>query len=258
MFGPRKRRRHPAKELPNSIPTHGVYTRSAIELSHPTLSLSPYSPFAPPRLASAQPPRRSNVLSDKNVNASPLEPSNKSAAKKHPPLVMQRVKRGGEASKEVPQKLLNAPLHPARKPPDLHHHRSEEHVPQGALSELISSKLDDVLTAIDGETFRGDEEELLVREEPQISLRGGWGSGSRSKELSRGANKAISTAIVSTNYFSKANLYANSKLPPALPPLQLYLPSCKLYVRSMFPLLAVGCPCKSFFSWKGDERHVGF
>ena len=88
-----------------------------------------------------------------------------------------------------------------------------------ALRDRISSKFDSVITSIDGEDFTGDEKDLEVRDEPISGLRGGWGSASR--EVSRRADKAITSAVISTNYFSKVNLYANSKLPPHLPPLQL-------------------------------------
>ena len=88
-----------------------------------------------------------------------------------------------------------------------------------ALCDLISSKFNSVITSIDGEDFTGDEKDLEVRDDGQSGIRGGWGSASR--EVSRRADKAISSAVVSTNYFSKVNLYANSKLPPYLPPLKL-------------------------------------
>ena len=87
------------------------------------------------------------------------------------------------------------------------------------LCDLISTKFDSVITSIDGEQFGGDEQELEILDDVQSGIRGGWGVGSR--QVSRGANRAISTAVVGTNYFAKANLYANSKLPPNLPPLQL-------------------------------------
>ncbi|MCJ1464245.1 hypothetical protein MMC07_002858 [Pseudocyphellaria aurata] len=102
-----------------------------------------------------------------------------------------------------------------------------ENTVQGpTLCDLITSKFDAVLTSIDGETFNGDERELVIHEDPQPLIRGGWGSASR--EVSRGANRAISSAVISTNYFSKAYFYANSRLPPNLPPLNLYLPSYPL------------------------------
>lgn len=87
------------------------------------------------------------------------------------------------------------------------------------LCDLISTKFNSVITSIDGEQFGGDEQELVIPDDAQSGVRGGWGVGSR--QVSRGANRAISTAVVGTNYFAKANLYANSRLPPNLPPLQL-------------------------------------
>ncbi|KAI9792206.1 MAG: hypothetical protein M1816_002746 [Peltula sp. TS41687] len=97
-----------------------------------------------------------------------------------------------------------------------------------ALCDLLSTKLDSVITSIDGERFSGDERELVVYQNP--ALRGG-GEAEMTREISRGANNVVSTAIISTNYFSKANLYANSRLPPNLPPLRLYF--------STYPLLCL-------------------
>ena len=97
---------------------------------------------------------------------------------------------------------------------------SPEAIAQEALCDLISTKFDAVITSIDGEQFDGNEQELVIEDSQQSGIRGGWGIGTR--QVSRGANRAISTAIVGTNYFAKVNLYANSKLPPNLPALQLY------------------------------------
>ena len=95
----------------------------------------------------------------------------------------------------------------------------EEPVLDIRLCDLISSKLNSVITSIDGEQFSGDAKDLEIREDGQSGLRGGWGNTTR--EVSRRADKAISSAIISTNYFSKVYLYANSRLPPNLPPLKL-------------------------------------
>ena len=95
---------------------------------------------------------------------------------------------------------------------------SPEVVAQEVLRDLISTKFDSVITSIDGEQFGGDEQELVIPDDQQSGIRGGWGFGNR--QVSRGTNRAISTAV-GTNYFAKANLYANSRLPPNLPPLQL-------------------------------------
>lgn len=96
---------------------------------------------------------------------------------------------------------------------------SPEAVAHEVLRDLISTKFDLVITSIDGEQFGGDEQELEIPDDIQSGVRGGWGVGSR--QVSRGANRAISTAVVGTNYFAKANLYANARLPPNLPALQL-------------------------------------
>ena len=96
---------------------------------------------------------------------------------------------------------------------------SMEENAQETLQALISTKLDSVITSIDGEEFGGKEQDLVIKEDPLVGLRGGGDSAGR--EAARGANRAISTVVTSTNYFAKVHLYANSKLPPDLPPLQL-------------------------------------
>ncbi|KAI9875101.1 MAG: hypothetical protein M1830_008874, partial [Pleopsidium flavum] len=106
-------------------------------------------------------------------------------------------------------------------------HRTTNCLNRGAaLCDLISSKFDTVITLIDGERFSGDERELVIYQNPQPLIRGGGVSATR--EVAQNANNAISTAITSTNYFAKANLYANARLPPNLPPLKLYMPTYPL------------------------------
>ena len=101
--------------------------------------------------------------------------------------------------------------------------------PRGTgIADLIASKFDAVITSIDGESFSGDERELFIYPAPDPVMRGGgWGSG----DVSRKANNAITSAVTGprgTNYFAKASLYANSRLPPAMPELKLYMPSYPL------------------------------
>ncbi|CAD6592557.1 MAG: hypothetical protein ASARMPREDX12_007277 [Alectoria sarmentosa] len=125
---------------------------------------------------------------------------------------------------------------------------SPEAIAQEALRDLISTKFDSVITSIDGEQFDGDEQELVIQDDAQSGIRGGWASGSR--QVSRGANRAISTAVVGTNYFAKANLYANSRLPPNLPTLQLYLTS--------YPLLCLAAQYsqRAYNKPTGNEREA--
>ena len=102
-------------------------------------------------------------------------------------------------------------------------HVPNEFFQRGPEFDLIAAKLNSVLTSIDGEIFSGNEEELVIHEQAEVPLRGGWGF-SNNRELSRAANNVVTTAVKSprsTNYFAKVWLYANSRLPPNLPPLKL-------------------------------------
>ena len=101
--------------------------------------------------------------------------------------------------------------------------------PQGnGISDLIASKFDAVITSIDSESFSGDERELVIYPASDPAMRGG---GWASRDVSRKANNAITSAVTGprgTNYFAKASLYANSRLPPGMPDLKLYMPSYPL------------------------------
>ena len=105
-----------------------------------------------------------------------------------------------------------------------------QYLSQGAaLYDLISSKFNTIVTLIDGERFSGDERELVVYPPPlplwqQEQQESGYTDRDLFKGKSKGVvNNKISTALVSTNYFAKVNLYANSRLPPNLPPMKLYV-----------------------------------
>ena len=105
-----------------------------------------------------------------------------------------------------------------------------QYLNQGAaLCDLISSKFNTVITLIDGERFSGDERELAVYQPPQPTWQQeqpdtGYADRDLFKGKSKGVvNNKISTALVSTNYFAKVNLYANSRLPPNLPPMKLFV-----------------------------------
>jgi hypothetical protein len=102
-----------------------------------------------------------------------------------------------------------------------------QYLNQGAaLCDLISTKFDTIITQIDGERFSGDERELRFFPPPQpIWQQKQQESGYTNRPLngkSKGmVNNSVSSALTSTNYFAKVNLYANSRLPPNLPPLRL-------------------------------------
>ena len=107
-------------------------------------------------------------------------------------------------------------------------HQGTQYLCQGAaLYDLISSKFDTVVTLIDGERFSGDERELVVFQPPapmfqELQHQSGYTNRGLAPGKSKGVvNNSISSALVSTNYFAKVNLYANSRLPPNLPPMKL-------------------------------------
>lgn len=182
--------------------------RSELDLSSPP----PYTAICPPDHrspphSSTRPPHPRAAASTTNLNRPPLQPQSWTPHPRASPRLNISRTPGNEG-----RDARGAPG-PWQASPNL------EDVAHGALCDLISSKFDSIITSIDGENFDGAEEDLVLREDVQSGLRGGWGFTSR--EVSRGANRAISTAVVSTNYFAKANLYANSKLPPNLPPLKL-------------------------------------
>lgn len=105
--------------------------------------------------------------------------------------------------------------------------QSSQYLNQGAaLVDLISSKFNAIITQIDGESFSGDERELVVYASPPMWQQEQQHSGYSERGMIQGkskgmVNNSISSALTSTNYFAKVNLYVNSRLPPNLPPLKL-------------------------------------
>ncbi|PGG96825.1 hypothetical protein GX51_07650 [Blastomyces parvus] len=92
------------------------------------------------------------------------------------------------------------------------------------LSDLLSGKLDEVITSIDGQEFSGMEQDLRVSyHHTQPSLRGGDSGGSRPFRV-----RKRRTYLSNINYFSKVYHYANSRLPDTLTPLRLYIPTYPL------------------------------
>lgn len=105
-----------------------------------------------------------------------------------------------------------------------------------AVYDQVATRLDNVMTMIDSEKFSGNEKDLFVCRtgSPQgdgvVSTRGSravastdrsMGKSSRKPSKDRTKSQGTVTAAVSGNYFSKVELYANSKLPKNLPPLVL-------------------------------------
>ena len=107
------------------------------------------------------------------------------------------------------------------------HRQGTQYLNQGAaLYELISSKFNSVVTSIDGERFSGDEKELWVYQPPsqfnELQVVRAKEGKKKAKPTSKGdTGFPIATNIASANYFSKINLYSNSRLPLDLPPIKL-------------------------------------
>jgi hypothetical protein len=101
-----------------------------------------------------------------------------------------------------------------------------QYLNQGAaLCDQIASKLNEIITLIDGERFSGHERELVVHQQPQPMWQQQQPENTNraiGKGKSKGmVNNPVSSVLTTTNYFAKVNLYANSRLPPNLPPLKL-------------------------------------
>lgn len=89
-----------------------------------------------------------------------------------------------------------------------------------ALFEVISSKLDRVITCIDGEAVVS-ERDLLMYEHQNPTV-------STNEELSRSLDRSEAVSPTKQNHFTKVWLYSNSRLPPYLPPVKFYLPTYRL------------------------------
>lgn len=87
-----------------------------------------------------------------------------------------------------------------------------------ALCDIIQSKLNAVITSMDGEEFSGNEQDLIVYENQQTSP-----VSTSLPETSRAISKVQpgTSRGVGSNHFSKVWLYANSRLPPHMPPFKV-------------------------------------
>ena len=95
--------------------------------------------------------------------------------------------------------------------------KSTQVLNQGAaLCDLMSAKLDTVLTSIDGEYFGGGKA-------PDLK-----GYNTSRRRASSGNESFSSSSEEKSNHFSKVWLYANSRLPPHLPPFKVYIPTFPL------------------------------
>jgi hypothetical protein len=102
-----------------------------------------------------------------------------------------------------------------------------QYLNQGAaLCDQIATKLNELITLMDGDRYNGHESQLVIHHQPQPLWQQQQPHNARQVNPGYGKSKgvindSVSSALVSTNYFEKVNLYANSRLPPNLTPLKL-------------------------------------
>lgn len=103
-----------------------------------------------------------------------------------------------------------------------------------ALYDQISDRFNDVMTLIDGDQYKGNEKDLFAWQPPSqapphptsVVKSGEKGLAktkqkSKTKDQPKGQTTAVAASVISSNFFAKVELYANSKLPLDLPPLRL-------------------------------------
>lgn len=99
-----------------------------------------------------------------------------------------------------------------------------------ALVDQISSRLNHIMTMIDVEKIAGHERDLFMyhppggqtgHQAPRSSERAPVPKQRKGDKNSKGQTAAVAAAVVSGGYFTKVDMYANSRLPRDLPPLKL-------------------------------------
>ncbi|KAI0456709.1 alpha/beta-hydrolase [Xylaria acuta] len=115
-----------------------------------------------------------------------------------------------------------------------------------ALYDRISCKFDDVMTLIDRDKFTGEENELfmypqacqtsssssdVIRRSAASKDSQGKRNKKKSKDAPKGQTSAVAASLITSGYFAKVDLYANSRLPLDLPPFQVPIP--------IYPLLCL-------------------
>lgn len=106
-----------------------------------------------------------------------------------------------------------------------------------AVYDQVSSRFNDIMTSIDHEKFMGHERDLFDFQwssgthvtpppNPPTTDRGFFSppppkKSSKKQPKHKGSANTVTSCAVSNSYFSKVELYANSRLPKDLPPLTL-------------------------------------
>lgn len=99
-----------------------------------------------------------------------------------------------------------------------------------AMVDQISSSLNHIMTMIDVEKVSGHERDLFTypaprgqtsQQAPRSSERAPVPRPRKGDRNPKGQTSAVAAAVVTGGYFTKVDLYANSRLPRDLPPLKL-------------------------------------
>jgi hypothetical protein len=122
-----------------------------------------------------------------------------------------------------------------------------------ALCDVISTKFDAVINSIDGERFSGQEQDLLIYDNPQTSPGTSPPPGESRSQVPNAARQMVGKEKGS-NHFSKVWLYSNSRLPPHLPPFKVYMPTYPLLCLAATYSERVYTPPQS--KSKETETHV--
>ncbi|KAJ2988869.1 hypothetical protein NUW58_g3756 [Xylaria curta] len=112
-----------------------------------------------------------------------------------------------------------------------------------ALYDRISSKFDNVMTLIDCDKFAGNEDDLFMYQQPShspwppsnsvhhpVASKGSQGK-KKGKDAPKGQTSAVAASLITSGYFAKVSLYANSRLPLNLSPFRAPIP--------IYPLLCL-------------------
>lgn len=218
-------------------------------LAPPNVFFEP-APARPPRpnRSSAAASRHPQPQTQRQPCSDPCAALSLSSPQLQPPLVINQHYHFYGSAPAPPPPVPPPRRHPARDEPTHQWQIGKNAVAAISaatfLHDYICSRFDDVMTRIDQEKMCGHEEDLFTyhldapeqhasdasqQAQSKISNRGAlWKlSSSNVKQTKQAAKNKVKEvqpqprSHVSFNYFSKVNLYANSKLPPNLPPLAL-------------------------------------
>lgn len=185
----------------------------------PQLQLPVRSPIAAPRsswLDYQGLPYGVNYGRDSWASSPPQQPP---AYAHHPPEAHQRSAASLPAA--VCGSLQSASRSALHLTNDVWHQASAQALNStAALFDVISSKLDRVITCIDGEAIVSERDLLMYQHQDATST--------MNEDLSRSVDRSGATSPSKQNHFTKVWLYSNSRLPPHLPPVKFYLPTYPL------------------------------